>query len=144
RGWVRARPAGRIRGCDGTLSRRGEGCKETGPFPVAATTRPGPRTSVLREYLVVSISFPGGDMPTLLDNLETRSTESWNRPAITGAAEGLRTTMAAVRVAFTWWGVQRALTADQKARAAQAFDAEGQFLSAGKNCLTPRRPHSAP
>jgi hypothetical protein len=74
-------------------------------------------------------------MPTLLDNLETRSTESWNRPVTAGAAERLRTTMAAVRVAFTWWGVQRALTADQKAQAAQAFDAEGGFLSAGKKLL---------
>ena len=43
--------------------------------------------------------------------------------------------MAACRVAFTWWGVQRALTADQKAQAAQAFDAEGEFLSAGKKLL---------
>ena len=43
--------------------------------------------------------------------------------------------MAACRVQFTWWGVQRALTADQKAQAAQAFDAEGGFLSAGKKLL---------
>ena len=74
-------------------------------------------------------------MPTLLDNLETQTTESWNRPVTTGAAERLRTTMAACRVQFTWWGVQRALTAEQKAQAAQAFDAEGGFLSAGKKLL---------
>jgi hypothetical protein len=74
-------------------------------------------------------------MPTLLDNLETQPAENWNRPVTTGAAERLRTTMAAVRVAFTWWGVQRALTADQKAQAARAFDAEGEFLSAGKKLL---------
>ena len=74
-------------------------------------------------------------MPTLLDNLETQTTESWNRPVTTGAAERLRTTMAACRVQFTWWGVQRALTAEQKAQAAQAFDAEGEFLSAGKKLL---------
>ena len=74
-------------------------------------------------------------MPTLLDNLDTQPAESWNRPVTTGAAERLRTTMAAVRVAFTWWGVQRALTADQKAQAARAFDAEGEFLSAGKKLL---------
>jgi hypothetical protein len=74
-------------------------------------------------------------MPTLLDNLETPATESWNRPVTTGAAERLRTTMTACHVSFTWWGVQRALTADQKAQAAQAFDAEGQFLSAGKKLL---------
>src|SRR5213595_2497934 len=71
-------------------------------------------------------------MPTLLDNLDTQPVESWNRPVNTGAAERLRTTMAACRVQFTWWGVQRTLTAEQKAQAAQAIDAEGEFLSAGK------------
>jgi hypothetical protein len=74
-------------------------------------------------------------MSTLLDNLETRPAESWNRPVTAGAAERLRTTMAACRVQFTWWGIQRALTPEQKAQAAQAFDAEGQFLSAGKRLL---------
>ena len=77
-------------------------------------------------------------MPTLLDNiddLETRPAQGWNRPVTTSSAERLRTTMAACRVQFTWWGVQRALTADQKAQAAQAFDAEGAFLSAGKKLL---------
>jgi hypothetical protein len=44
-------------------------------------------------------------MPTLLDNLETHATESWNRPVTTAPAERLRTTMAACRVQFTWWGV---------------------------------------
>ena len=43
--------------------------------------------------------------------------------------------MAACRVSFTWWGVQKTLTSEQKAQAAQAFDAEGQFLSAGKKLL---------
>jgi hypothetical protein len=79
-------------------------------------------------------------MPTLLDNLDTQTAETWNRPITAGAAERLRTTMAAVRVAFTWWGVQRALTADQKAQAAQAFDAEGGFLSAGKKLIDTKAP----
>jgi hypothetical protein len=79
-------------------------------------------------------------MPTLLDNLETRPAESWSRPVATGAAERLRTTMAACRVQFTWWGVQRALTAERKAQAARAFDAEGGFLSAGKRLLDTRAP----
>jgi len=79
-------------------------------------------------------------MPTLLDNLEIRPAESWNRPVTGGAAERLRTTMAACRVQFTWWGIQRALTAEQKALAAQAFDAEGGFLSAGKKLLDTRAP----
>src|SRR5437868_1960438 len=83
-------------------------------------------------------SFSGGEMPTLLDNLDAQPVESWNRPVTTSAAERLRTTMAACRVQFTWWGVQRTLTAEQKAQAAQAFDAEGEFLSAGKKLLDTR------
>jgi hypothetical protein len=43
--------------------------------------------------------------------------------------------MAACRVSFTWWGTQKTLTSDQRARAAEAFDAEGQFLSAGKKLV---------
>ena len=55
-------------------------------------------------------------------------------------AQRLRTTMAAGRVSFTWFGVQKTLTPEQKARAAEAFDAEGQFLSAGKKLLDTRHP----
>jgi hypothetical protein len=86
-------------------------------------------------------------MPTLLDNiddLETRPAQGWNRPVTTSSAERLRTRMAACRVQFTWWGVQRALTADQKAQAAQAFDAEGGFFPPARSCWTPRRRPSAP
>ena len=42
--------------------------------------------------------------------------------------------MAACRVQFTWFGTKKSLTAEQKAQAAETFDAEGQFLCAGKNC----------
>ena len=50
-------------------------------------------------------------------------------------AQRLRTTMAAVRIAFTWFGVRKSLTAEQKAQAADIFGAEGQFVSAGKKLL---------
>jgi hypothetical protein len=43
--------------------------------------------------------------------------------------------MAACRVQFTWFGTKKSLTAEQKAQAAETFDAEGQFLSAGKKLL---------
>jgi hypothetical protein len=78
----------------------------------------------------------------LLDNLETptATADGWNRSATTAPAERLRTTMAACRVQFTWWGVLRALTAEQKAQAARAFDAEGGFLSAGKRLLDTKAP----
>src|SRR3954452_4529804 len=78
-------------------------------------------------------------MTTLLDHLDARSV-----PAATGTAtnpaQRLRATMAAVRLAFTWFGTQKTLTREQKAQAAEAFDAEGQFLSAGKKLLDLRHP----
>ena len=52
----------------------------------------------------------------------------------------LRTTMAAVRVSFTWLGVRKTLSPEQKAQAAETFGAEGQYLSAGKKLLDTRHP----
>jgi len=74
-------------------------------------------------------------MSTLLDRVETRSTNGRADIVATTAAERLRTTMAACRVQFTWFGTKKSLTAEQKAQAAEPFDAEGQFLSAGKKLL---------
>src|SRR5262249_41630617 len=51
------------------------------------------------------------------------------------ASTRLRSRMAAARVSFTWFGVRRSLTAEQKARAADPFGASGEFLSAGKKLL---------
>ena len=55
-------------------------------------------------------------------------------------ADRLRTETAAVRVSFTWFGTRKALTPGQKAEAAEAFGAEGTFLSAGKKLLDTRHP----
>jgi len=55
-------------------------------------------------------------------------------------AQRLRTTMAAVRVAISWFGVRKTLTPQQKAQAADTFGAEGQFLSAGKKLLDTSHP----
>lgn len=55
-------------------------------------------------------------------------------------AQNLRDGMAAVRVSFTWLGTRRSLTAEQRAEAAQPFDAEGQYLSAGKKLLDTAHP----
>lgn len=55
-------------------------------------------------------------------------------------AQQLRTSMAAARVSFTWFGTRKTLTPEQKAEAADAFGAEGQFLSAGKKLLDTRHP----
>src|SRR3954466_14036810 len=55
--------------------------------------------------------------------------------ATSAPAERLRITTAAVRVAFTWLGVRKALTPAQKTQAAEPFGAEGDFLSARKKLL---------
>jgi len=55
-------------------------------------------------------------------------------------AERLRTTMAAVRVSFTWLGVRKTLTAEQRAEAAEPFGANAQFLSAGKKLIDTSHP----
>ena len=50
-------------------------------------------------------------------------------------AERLRTSTAAVCVSLRWFGVRKTLSAEQKAEAAEAFGANGDFLSAGKKLL---------
>src|SRR6516162_10462251 len=74
-------------------------------------------------------------MSTLIDRRGSRSTNGRTSTESNTPAERLRTTMAACRVQFTWYGTKKSLTVEQKAQAAQAFDAEGQFLSAGKRLL---------
>jgi hypothetical protein len=56
-------------------------------------------------------------------------------PSPRSPVESLRATMAAVRVSFTWLGVRKTLTPDQKARAAETFGAQENFLSAAKKLL---------
>jgi len=55
-------------------------------------------------------------------------------------AESIRANMAAVRVSFTWLGTRKSLTSEQRAEAAQPFDAEGGYLSAGKKLLDVSHP----
>jgi hypothetical protein len=71
-------------------------------------------------------------MPTVIDDPEI--------DAATTPAARLRTTMAACRVMFTWLGTQKSLTPGQRARAAEAFDAQAPFLSAGKKLLDTAHP----
>jgi hypothetical protein len=80
-------------------------------------------------------------MTTLLDRIEPTSTNGRITTDGSSPAERLHTTMAACRVQFTWFGTKKSLTAEQKAQAAETFDAEGQFLSAGKKLLDTK--HSA-
>ena len=53
----------------------------------------------------------------------------------TTPADRLRTSMAAVRVSISWFGTRKSLTVEQKKEAAEPFNAEAKFLSAGKKLL---------
>jgi hypothetical protein len=53
-------------------------------------------------------------------------------------AERLRRLAAAVRVHFTWWGVRRALTAQQKEEIGVACAADARLLTAGKKLVDVR------
>jgi hypothetical protein len=58
----------------------------------------------------------------------------------TTPANSLRTTMAAVRVSISWFGMRKSLTTEQKAEAAEPFNAEGKYLSATKKLLDVSHP----
>ncbi|MEX2213645.1 MAG: hypothetical protein WD768_05930 [Phycisphaeraceae bacterium] len=60
--------------------------------------------------------------------------------ATTPPAERLRRFAAAMRLSFTWFGVRKTLTPQQKEQAAESFGAEGNFLSAGKKLIDTKHP----
>ncbi len=61
-------------------------------------------------------------------------------PSQASALARLRSTMAAVRLCFTAFGVRKSLSAEQKSQAADTFGAEGAFLSAGKKLIDTSHP----
>ena len=73
-------------------------------------------------------------MPSLLDPPARPELNS------ASAAERLRMTAAAVRVMFTWLGIRRSLSPEQKSQAADTFGAERTYLSAGKKLLDTSHP----
>lgn len=75
-------------------------------------------------------------MPRLIE-MEESATDSTDR---VHAGHALRGAMAPVRVAFTWFGTRKSLSAEQKAQAAESFGAEGQFLTAGKKLIDTSHP----
>ena len=72
--------------------------------------------------------------PTTSQNQSPRSTTQPTTNPTTqlerAAAQRLRTTMAAVRLAFTWLGVRKTLAPEQRTTAARAFHADRELLSA--------------
>ena len=84
-------------------------------------------------------------MTTLLEERRTRPNppSQSTMPASAEShspAEYLRGITAAVRVAFTWFGTRKTLSPEQKAEAADAFGAEGNYLSAAKKLLDTKHP----
>src|SRR5436190_9217945 len=55
-------------------------------------------------------------------------------------AQRLRTNTTAIRLSFTWLGVRKTLTPEQRTEAAEQFGAEGNYLSAGKKLLDTKHP----
>src|SRR5688572_8443579 len=84
------------------------------------------------QYLMPTVVMPGQGpaAPTVSPQASESSTFS--------APERLRSDFAAARVSFTWLGVRKALTPEQRERAAESFGAERTFLSAGKKLLDTR------
>jgi hypothetical protein len=62
-----------------------------------------------------------------------------SRTKTVSPAQRLHAAFAAARVSFAWLGVRKTLTSDQKAQAADTFNAEGQYLSAAKKLLDEER-----
>jgi hypothetical protein len=56
----------------------------------------------------------------------------------TSPAQRLRRMAAAVRVHFTWWGVHRTLTSQQKEEVGDTYGADARLLSAGKKIIDVR------
>ncbi len=71
-----------------------------------------------------------------MDTLLTEPTTNME----SNASHRLRTTMAAIRLAFTWFGTRKTLSHEQKSQAADTFGAEREFLSAGKKLLDTSHP----
>lgn len=63
-----------------------------------------------------------------------------DRSSSASPAHRLRQDAAAVRVSFTWFGVRKTLTPEQKTQAAESFGAESDFLSARKKLLDTKHP----
>jgi hypothetical protein len=82
--------------------------------------------------------------PTTSQNQPPRSTTQPNNTPVNqtspNSAQRLCTTMAAVRLAFTWLGVRKTLAPEQRTTAARAFHADRELLSASKLILDTKNP----
>ena len=124
--------AGSAAGRASTDTVRGAGFLTVTPLPVPAGE---PATACFRFPHSVKDAAMTATLTEPMRRTRRRDTTETHSPA-----DRLRTETAAVRVSFTWFGTRKALTPGQKAEAAEAFGAEGTFLSAGKKLLDTRHP----
>jgi hypothetical protein len=83
------------------------------------------------------------ESPTGQHTTRQSTTQPTNTPTTQlerSAANRLRTTMAAVRLAFTWQGVRKTLAPEQRTTAARAIHADRELLSASKLILDTKNP----
>jgi hypothetical protein len=73
--------------------------------------------------------------PTTTTHTTTQPTTNPATQTSPNAAQRLRTTMAAVRLAFTWLGVRKTLAPEQRTTAARAFHADRELLSTRRHQL---------
>jgi hypothetical protein len=78
--------------------------------------------------------------PMSSQHTTSRATTQPNTQTSPNAANRLRTTMAAVRLAFTWLGVRKTLAPEKRTTAARAFHADRELLSASKLILDTKNP----
>jgi hypothetical protein len=71
----------------------------------------------------------------------TQTTNTLTSQVERSAAQRLRTTMAAVKLAFTWLGVRKTLAPEQRTTAARAFHADRELLTASKLILDTKNPN---
>jgi hypothetical protein len=74
----------------------------------------------------------------------SRTTTQPNNTPVTqtspNSAQRLRTTMAAVKLAFTWLGVRKTLAPEQRTTAARVFHADRELLTASQLILDTKNP----
>ena len=91
--------------------------------------------SMLASFVAPVLSHFSSQPSTEGSSREHQPSGSCLRSTVVDAGPALRTTMAAVRLSFIWFGVRKSLSPQQKALAAESFGAEGEYLSAGKKLL---------
>jgi len=72
--------------------------------------------------------------------IETQSDVELSTRNEVNHAEQLRRSCVAIRLSFSWFGTRKTLTESQKSQAAEAFGAEGEFLSARKKLIETEHP----